>query len=386
MTVPKHIEIEKLIEFRHELHRIPETAHQEEKTAEHVKKFLSDYPPDELVDKIGGYGIAAIYNGEATGPTVILRCELDALPIPEVNEMEYRSRNEGNGHKCGHDGHMAIISGMAQYLHSNRPDMGRVILLYQPAEETGEGARKILDDSKFSDLKPDYIYALHNLPGFPKNQIMVKKGIFASASKGMIIKLKGRPSHASHPENGENPALAASQIIQSIFMIPQMHTEFHRAALITPIHIRVGKPAFGTSAGEGEVMATLRTHRDKEMEMLAAKAEEQAKKIAEANHLKIDISYTEEFESVKNDPHCVEFITEVARELRLPVTQMEHPFPWSEDFGLFTSKFNGALFGLGAGEDHPQLHNEDYDFPDDIIQTGVAMFQQLTESILTKAN
>jgi len=386
MTTPKHVEIEKLIELRHELHRIPETAHQEEKTAEYVKKFLSEYPPDELVDKIGGYGIAAIYNGEATGPTVMLRCELDALPIPEVNEMEYRSRIEGNGHKCGHDGHMAIISGMAQYLHSNRPDTGRVILLYQPAEETGEGARKILDDSKFSDLKPDYIYALHNLPGFSKGQIMVKKGIFASASKGMIIKLKGRPSHASHPENGDNPALATSQIIQSLFMIPQMHTEFHRAALITPIHIRVGKPAFGTSAGDGEVMATLRTHRDEEMEILAAKAEEQARKIAEVNHLKVDISYTEEFESVKNDSHCVEFITEVARELSLPVARMDHPFPWSEDFGLFTSAFNGALFGLGAGEDHPQLHNEDYDFPDDIIQTGVAMFQELTERILNKTN
>lgn len=386
MTTPKHVEIEKLIELRHGLHRIPETAHQEEKTAEYVKKFLSDYPPDELVDKIGGYGIAAIYNGEATGPTVMLRCELDALPIPEVNEMEYRSRIEGNGHKCGHDGHMAIISGMAQYLHSNRPDTGRVILLYQPAEETGEGARKILDDSKFSDLKPDYIYALHNLPGFPKGQIMVKKGIFASASKGMIIRLKGRPSHASQPVNGVNPAFAASQIMQTFFMIPQMHTKFHQAALITPIQIRVGQRAFGTSASDGEVMATLRSHQDEEMEKLTEKAVHQAKCIADANELKIDISYTEEFESVKNDSQCVEFITEVARELSLPVARMDHPFPWSEDFGLFTSAFNGALFGLGAGEDHPQLHNEDYDFPDDIIQTGVAMFQQLTERILTKAN
>ena len=386
MTVPKQVEIEKLIELRHELHRIPETAHQEEKTAEYVKKYLSDYPPDVLADNIGGYGIAAIYNGEKPGPTVMLRCELDALPIPEVNEMEYRSTIEGNGHKCGHDGHMAIISGMAQYLHASRPDTGRVILLYQPAEETGEGARKILDDSKFSDLEPDYIYALHNLPGFPKSQILVKKGIFASASKGIIIKLKGRTSHASHPENGENPALAASQIIQSLFMIPQMHTEFHRAALITPIQIQVGKPAFGTSAGEGEVMATLRTHRDEEMEILSNAAEEQAKKIAEANHLKIDISYTEEFEAVKNDSRCVDFIKEVAGKSGKSITEMDTAFPWSEDFGLFTSQFNGALFGLGAGEDHPQLHNDDYDFPDDIIETGVTMFQHLIENILNKAN
>jgi len=384
MIVSKQIDIEKLIELRHELHRIPETAHQEEKTAEFIKEFLSVYPPDELIDEIGGYGIAAIYNGEKAGPTVMLRCELDALPIPEVNEMDYRSQNEGNGHKCGHDGHMAIISGMAQYLHHSRPDTGRVILLYQPAEETGEGARKILNDKKFENLAPDFIYALHNLPGFPKGQILVKKGIFASASKGLIVSLKGRSSHASQPVNGINPAFAASQIMHSFFMIPQMHTRFHHAALITPIHMRVGQPAFGTSAADGEVMVTLRTHQDEEMEKLAEKAVHQARCIAEANYLKTEIHYTEEFEAVKNDARCVEFITEVAHELSLPVTRMDHPFPWSEDFGLFTSAFNGALFGLGAGENQPQLHNEDYDFPDDIIEPGLQMFYHITNKILNQ--
>jgi len=385
MNISDTINLESLIAFRHQLHKVPETAHQEKKTAERVKDFLSDYSPDELIDGLGGYGIAAIYEGNTDGPAVMLRCELDALPIPEINDMQYKSQHKGKGHKCGHDGHMAIVSGMAQYLHKNRPDSGRVILLYQPAEETGEGAQKMLNDERFNQLKPDFIYALHNLPGFEKGRILIKNGIFASASKGIIIKLKGAPSHASHPENGRNPALAASQIIQSLFMIPQMHTEFQRAALITPVQIQVGQAAFGTSAGSGEVMATLRTHRDEEMEHLEKKVELHARNIAMAHDLEINISYIEEFKAVNNDKKCVNFIETVAKKLALPVTVTEQPFPWSEDFGLFTTAYTGALFGLGAGKNHPQLHNKDYDFPDEIIKPGIAMFQYITEQILNES-
>ena len=377
--------MDELIELRHELHQYPETAHKEAETAKRIKKYLSKYRPDDLVDEIGGHGLAAIYDNKngTEGPTIMLRCELDALPIAEVNEFDYRSVHEGKGHKCGHDGHMAIIAGMAAYLHQNPPEKGRVILLFQPAEETGEGADKILDDPKFKSLQPDFIFALHNLPGFPKGHILVKDGIFASASKGIIIRLKGAPSHASHPENGRNPALAASQIVQSLFMIPQMQTEFHRASLITPVKIAVGQEAFGTSAGNGEIMATLRTHRDMEMEILAERAELQAQQIARAHDLDITIEYTEEFQAVDNDPECNRVITKAAKSLDLSLSTMDQPFPWSEDFGLFTKAFNGALFGLGSGKDQPQLHNEDYDFPDEIIETGVAMFQKIVKYFLS---
>ena len=376
--------LERLIKLRHELHKIPETAHREEKTANHILRFLEDYNPDQLIKGIGGRGIAAIYEGQSDGPTVMLRCELDGLPISEINDFEYRSKHKGKGHKCGHDGHMAIITGMALYLSKNRPERGRVILLYQPAEETGEGAVKMLNDPQFKNIQPDLIYALHNLPGYPKGQILVKKGVFASASRGMIIKLKGRTSHASHPANGENPALAASQIVQSFFMIPQMKTDLHHATLITPIQIKVGQPAFGTSAGSGEVMFTLRSHRNEEMKILTETAENHAEAIAKAHNLKIEINYTEKFEAVNNDGKCIDFIKKVAKDSKFSLLEKKYPFPWSEDFGQFTSKFNGALFGLGAGENTPQLHNEDYDFPDEILETGLAMFQKIADQILNQ--
>jgi len=377
--------MDELIKLRRELHKYPETAHQESETAARIKRYLKNYPPDEIVDKIGGHGLAAVYKGTETedGPTIMLRCELDALPIREINEIDYRSVNEGKGHKCGHDGHMAIISGMAPFLHQNPPERGRVILLYQPAEETGEGALKVLEDPKFEPLQPDYIFALHNLPGYPKGQILTRNAIFASASKGMIIHLKGAPSHASQPMNGRNPALAASQIVQSLFMIPQMHTEFHSASLITPVNIRVGKEAFGTSAGDGEVMATLRTHHNEEMEILTTKASHQALQIARAHEIDIDIDYKEEFQAVYNNPKCNNAVKDAARKLNLSVNEKEQPFAWSEDFGLFTKAYNGAMFGLGSGKDQPQLHNEDYDFPDEIIETGIAMFKKIVAHFLS---
>ena len=368
------LNMDQLITLRQELHQYPEVSNSEEETAQRISGFLRSTFPDELVQNIGGHGIAAVYNGKTSGASVMLRCELDALPIREINEMEYRSKNDGVGHKCGHDGHMAILCGVASLLAEKRPETGRVILLFQPAEETGEGAVRVLADEKFSSMEPDFIYALHNLPGFKKDRIVIKDGIFASASRGMIINLKGAPSHASHPEDGKNPALAASQIIQHLFEIPQMHTRLHRASLITPVAIRVGSPAFGTSAGDGQVMATLRTYEEDDMKRMAERAEKVARKTAELHELEAEIAWTEGFEAVNNDRECTDIISRIAEEQHLDTHKVKHPFPWSEDFGLFTGHYKGALFGLGAGMDQPQLHNNDYDFPDRIIGTGIRMF------------
>ena len=371
------LNMDQLIKLRQELHQYPEVSNREKETAQRISGFLRSTSPDDLIQNIGGHGVAAVYNGKTGGASVMLRCELDALPIREINEMEYRSKNDGVGHKCGHDGHMTILCGVASLLAEKRPEYGRVILLFQPAEETGEGAARVLADEKFSSIEPDFIYALHNLPGFKRDRIILKDNIFASASRGMIIHLKGAPSHASHPEDGKNPALAASQIIQHLFEIPQMHTQLHRASLITPVAIRVGSPAFGTSAGDGEVMATLRTHEEDDMKRMAERAEMVARKIAELHELEAGISWTEGFEAVNNDRECTDIINMIAKEQHLDTYKVKHPFPWSEDFGLFTGHYKGALFGLGAGIDQPQLHNNDYDFPDEIIKTGINMFRNI---------
>jgi len=373
---------EALIAMRRYLHKHPETAHKEEKTAQYISDFLKQFKPDRLIEGLGGHGIAAVFNGTDAGPNLLFRSELDALPIRETNRFGYRSVSEGNGHLCGHDGHMTMVAGLAPLLSASRPKKGSVTLLFQPAEETGEGARLVLDDENFKTLRPDYLFATHNLPGYEESTIITRKGVFASASKGLIIQLEGSSSHAGHPEGGNNPSTAAALILQSVMSIPPRSVAMHEAALITPIHLRIGQPAFGTSPGEGVVMFTVRAHSNEVLETMENKILQEVEFIAKAHRLSWSHDWTEPFEAVMNDEGCVDLVERCAGELDLKVMRKEVPFPWSEDFGVFTNQFKGALFGIGAGTGMPQLHHGDYDFPDALLEKGTMLFYSIINELL----
>lgn len=242
-------------EIRKTFHANPELSGQERKTAAVVVKILEIFQPDQIIQGIGGHGVAALYKGQNKGFSVLCRAELDALPIFEINDFSHASKNEIS-HKCGHDGHLTILLSLAQKLHLNPIKTGQVILLFQPAEETGEGAQRILDDEKFKSLTPDFVFALHNLPGFPMGQIILKSGTFTASVKSLVVRLKGVTSHASEPEKGINPALAISEIIASMDSFQKAESEF---LLITPIHSFFGEKAYGTSPGHGETHWTVRT-------------------------------------------------------------------------------------------------------------------------------
>ncbi len=378
-----NLPIDKLIEFRHELHKNPELAHKEENTAERIINFLNRYSPDKIVKSLGGYGVAAIFKGKESGPTILIRADLDALPIKEENDFEYKSVTSNVAHKCGHDGHMTIVSGLAILLNKLKPEKGKVVLLFQPAEETGEGAAKVISDEKFNQIKPDYVFALHNLPGFESNSIITRHKNFAAASRGMIIKLEGKTSHAAEPENGRSPALAVAQIIYKLENLTKDKNQFLKDfSLVTLIHTRIGEKAFGTTPGYAEVMFTLRAYEQNDMNYLTTSAEKIVKEIASTEKLKVSIEWCEDFPATVNDDECVAIIKESIQQNNLREIETEKPFKWSEDFGHFTKNFKGALFGLGAGINTPKLHNPDYDFPDDIIETGIKMFYSIINNIL----
>lgn len=374
--------MDELIELRHELHAIAELSGQEKKTAQKIGSFLKTTNPDELITEVGGTGILARYAGEKSGPKILIRCELDALPIPEDNTLDYISRNKNTGHKCGHDGHMAIVCGLAKRMGNSTIEKGEVLLLFQPAEETGEGAQSVLNDDKFQGVKPDYVFALHNLPGYEKHQIVVKQGTFAAASIGLIIRLKGEVSHSAHPEEGKSPALAISHLIQDVSALPQFYVPLDKAAKATVIHAKLGEQAFGTSPGYAEVMATLRTCEDETLEGLKQKAIQVAKGISRTFELGLETEWAESFPATQNDAEAVRIIKEVARSNSFDLAEKKESFSWSEDFGHFTKAYRGAMFGLGAGKDHPVLHASNYDFPDDIIEYGIKMFAGIINQVL----
>jgi amidohydrolase len=367
--------------LRKELHQYPEVSGKEKETAKKIISFLENYPPDEIKTNLGGHGIAAIYKSGKPGKHVLFRCELDALPIEEINSFDHRSKLKGVSHKCGHDGHMTILCGLAIELHNNRPETGAVILLFQPAEEDGSGAEKVFNDINFT-FKPDFAFALHNLPGFPSHQIVVKEGTFSCAVNSIIIKLKGKTAHAGEPENGVNPALAIASIINQFNGHIQSDITKENYCLLTPIYINMGKKAYGVSAGSGEVHFTVRSDSNIQMKKIEQSLEKVAKTVAEEFKLQSQISWTQHFQANENNEAAVNYIRQSAAINHFDLMEKENPFTWGEDFGLFTQQFPGAMFGLGSGKNTAALHNPDYDFPDEIIATGVAMFYQISKQIL----
>lgn len=374
----------KLTELRKSIHRNPETAGEEKETAKTIKDFLSQYTPDRIKTGIGGNGLIAEFGSGKEGPTVLFRCELDGLPIKEINDVPYHSENEGKGHLCGHDGHMTMVTGLAYHLQNKRPDTGRVLLLYQPSEETGQGANRMIKDDKFKEFEPDYAFALHNLPGYPMHKIVLSDKLFASASRGMKIELTGKSSHAAEPENGINPGYGMAKMLTEYHEVLNNKKLFSAFILLTPIHMRLGNLAYGTSPGDGEINLTLRSYHDSDMKKLTRELEKITHKIADNEKLGVDISYEEVFPATVNDPGCTDTVQKACKDLELEYENLKEPFRWSEDFGYFTSKYKGALFGLGSGVDQPALHNPDFDFPDELIPTGTNLFKRIYQKILNQ--
>jgi amidohydrolase len=312
----------------------------------------------------------------------MFRAELDALPICEKNDINYRSKNQGISHTCGHDGHMTILLGIASYLHHNPNEIrGKIILLFQPSEEIAEGANKITSSSFYKKMKPDYIYALHNIPGYPIGDIVIKNGFFTIASKGLVIELKGVTAHAGHPEQGINPVFAMAQIIDKIKNISEEYNTKDNQSMITIVHAKLGEIAFGTSPGNAIIMATLRAPKSDILTEISKKVENFVSDITNNYSLSYSISYREEFPAISNHVNAVMIIEKAAKKCNMNTIKIQKPFSWTEDFSYFTKNTKGAMFGIGAGIDHAPLHSQYYDFPDDILNHGINIFLQLIREI-----
>lgn len=367
-----------LTRIRQDLHRYPELSGAEHKTAERVRHLLEPLRPDEIVTGIGGTGLLAVFEGTERGPTTLIRCELDALPIRESGDRVYRSTVDGCAHACGHDGHMTIVIAVAQILGYQRPRQGRVILLFQPAEEDGQGARRMFNDTAFGPYKPDYAFALHNVPGLPLGEVFTRPGPFNCASRGMIIRLSGKTSHAAHPEDGVSPAPALAELMAHL---PELPKAFDESTWVTLVHARMGEKAFGTAPGEAVLMATLRSETNEAMTALSDQACALAREAAEKAGLKVAFDWEDDFLASVNTETGFQTVADACRDISVPCHRMPEGFRWSEDFGVFTLYAEGAMFGLGAGNIHPQLHNPDYDFPDELIPIGREIFVTILRKI-----
>ena len=397
-------------EIRHILHEHPQTAGCEEFAHDMIVRHLQGLHPTKVYTHVGGYGVIAVWEGvghqdiktsrhQDDGsqslevsksrslqlPTIAFRADTDALPI---------------GHRCGHDGHTAILLRLAELIDKNfsiflpasqalstaesknnaaKNSQFSILLLWQPAEETGTGARAVLESGILQQYDIKAFYALHNLPGYPLGTVVLCPRTFAAASTGVVYHLDGRETHASTPEMGVNPGLAVAEIINRFNRFNganEQSGEFRQSTLIC---VRVGSPAFGTSAGHGEVMFTLRAFTNEEMERLLAEANQAVDEIAARYKLTVSRSLVEPFRATENNGDCVEAIEKAAEEVPLRVRYQMEPNRWSEDFAEYLIEFPGAMFGIGSGKKHPELHHPSYDFPDELIEPAAQLFFKLAQ-------
>ncbi len=365
--------------IRRYLHQHPELSGLEVETSTFLITELEKLNPSQIIKGLGGNGILVVFDSDLAGDSLLFRAELDGLPITDTSESAYQSKNIGFGHQCGHDGHMAILLGLATYLSENLPKKGKVSLLFQPAEEIGEGAKAVIEDEKFKKLNFDSVFALHNLPGFPINSIIVRENAVTAAVESLVIKLEGKTAHAAEPENGLNPALAVAEIIQKVDQLNNNSPKDKDFKLATLVHCKIGELAYGVSAGGAEVHFTLRSWSDENLNQLKSAILSLANSIAIKHHLKTSHFALQSFSANINDLVNVAIVRKAAQQTGLQLIEIETPFKWGEDFGLFTQKFKGCLFGLGSGENQAALHHPDYDFPDEIIESGIEIFKSIIQ-------
>ncbi len=369
---------------RQHIHQHPELSGFETETAGFLLQEFKKLNGTEIIEEIGGNGFLVVFDSRLSGPSLLFRAELDGLPIQETSSTDYKSIYNGKGHQCGHDGHMTILLGLGNFLSKYPMERGKVSLLFQPAEETGEGAAAVIHDAKFKDLYFDEVFALHNLPGYGLGSVVLKDENFNAAVRSIIIHLNGKTAHAAEPENGLNPALAVADILQKVEVLNNNQAHQPGFKLVTPVHVKVGEPAYGVSAGHAEVHYTYRCWSNENLEKLEEEILAIATAAATKHHLTTNHQFLQTFYANENDVESVDTVRTAAKNQKFKLIENKNPFKWGEDFGFFTRKYKGCLFGLGSGVQQPALHHPDYDFPDELLEYGVNIFKEIIKLKLSQ--
>jgi metal-dependent amidase/aminoacylase/carboxypeptidase family protein len=237
----------------------------------------------------------------------------------------------------------------------------------------------MLQDDRLSSLAVDNAFAYHNLPGYPLGEILVKQGTYACASTGVVINFTGKTSHAARPENGVSPVGSVIETIQYLESLPEHYPDSF--GLVTIVHVQVGDAAFGVAPGEAKVMATMRSDNNDTFERMKRDICKKLTLLKQSSGIEISLSWDEPFSAAVNSSQHVRVIEQQANSLGLNVQTLPEPMRWSEDFAEFLKKWPGALFCIGSGESHPELHNPDYDFPDEIIETAATLFMAVVNRL-----
>lgn len=374
-----------LVAIRRDLHAHPELGFEEVRTAGIVASTLNALGI-EVHQGIGKTGVVGVVRGRRcdSGRMIGLRADMDALPLHEDNDFAYSSRKPGLMHGCGHDGHTAILLGAARYLAATREFDGTAVLIFQPAEEGRGGAKAMIDDGLFDTFPCDAIYALHNWPSLPPGTVGINMGPMMAAADRFEIVLRGKGGHGAHPYQTLDPVVMAGHLITSIQSIVARNVNPLDAAVVSVGSVQAGHPgAMSVIPHEARLVGTVRTFRRSVQETVEARLTALAQAVAEGFGGTAEVKYERIYPATLNTPHEAAFVADVATQLigKDNVVRDLQPSMGSEDFSFMLQHKPGAYFRLGQGgaELGCVLHNSRYDFNDDVLSLGSAIFSSVVE-------
>ncbi|MGV1792159.1 M20 aminoacylase family protein [Rhizobium sp. A37_96] len=369
--------------IRQHLHANPELSFEEAETARFVAEKLEAWGY-EVTRNVGGHGVVARLTVGAGKKSIAIRADMDALPIVEQTGRPYASKVPGKMHACGHDGHTTMLLGAAEYLARTRRFNGTVNLIFQPAEEAGvvSGAQAMIKDGLFERFPFDAIFGLHNHPGAPEGTWLVRSGPLMAAADTVEITITGKGGHASRPHLTIDPIVVACNLVVSLQTVVARSIDPTQTAVVTVGTIHAGE-ASNVIPESAKMALSVRSFDPKIREFLEARIRKLAQSVAEGYGASVEIDYIHGYPVVVNSDKETEFARMVAEELvgadKVGICNL---IPGSEDFSYFLEHKPGSFLRLGNGVDSAVLHSARYDFADESLTVGAAMWARLTERYL----
>lgn len=365
--------------WRQHLHANPELLYDTHETAAYVVERLREFGVDEIVTGIGRVGVVAVIKGQGEGPVIGLRADMDALPIQEVRDLPYKSKNEGKMHACGHDGHTTMLLGAARYLAETRNFAGSVALIFQPAEEGGGGGREMVEDGMMERFDIAQVYGMHNWPGLETGHISMTAGPTMAAADQFDITVTGYGSHAAFPHLSVDPIMVGVQIAQAMQSIVSRNVDPLDAVVVSITQFHAGT-AFNIIPEEANLCGTVRTLSEDVRQAVAKRITEIAENIAEGFGAKAAVNYKFGYPVTVNDANKTEFAAGVAADVvgEAKTSTEREAEMGAEDFSYMLNERPGAYVYLGQG-DTAGLHHPEYDFNDEISPVGASYFVRLVE-------
>ena len=379
--------------LRRDLHAHPELCFQEERTSDVIARTLSAWGI-EVHRGLGKTGVVGVIEGRPGRRAIGLRADIDALPMTEHNQFAHASRHPGRMHACGHDGHTAMLLSAAQHLAATRDFDGRVILVFQPAEEGGGGAREMIQDGLFERFPMDAIFGLHNWPGMPAGTFAIKDGPCFASSNEFHITIRGKGCHGAMPHLGIDPVPVACQLVQAFQTIVTRNMRPIETGVISVTMIQAGE-ATNVVPDSVTLQGTVRTFTDETLDLIELRMRELSHQLSAA------FGATAEFEFQRNYPPTINHSAETAfaRQVMTEVVGAERVQEFeatmgAEDFSFFLQHKPGAYFVIGNGDGtHREgghglgpctLHNPSYDFNDELIPLGGTLWVKLAQRWLSQ--